>query len=661
MSRLYERLCKKSNEMIGLDDSHIQEREEKRKEKYLSKQNEFNKEKTNLKEYELLYGSDSKKYRKQKNLTKKKKKEFERAKKIHFHENFKNAVFFTDMDLTYDEVLHFSIFLSLITFFISLFGIGFCYYYLKLTIFSLLTYSIPILITAPLTVLWIAANYPEILEKRLKAESIGKAPNIINYMTMSLRVNPSLNRALIFAANNVEEPMKKSLNNVIWRVYVREKATIEDSFMDFALKWGEWNENLKRALYAVRSATLEKSHDSFTISLERANKLIIDGTKQKVQKYINSLKTPTTILFSIGILLPMIIGAMLPMMSLGVLDVKSINSQTVQSSPLTFSLVFLVMDIAAPLGAFLFSYKILGDRPGTTTPPKISTKDDCREKALLSVIIGFALLFITFILKPFLPTMTPLFLLATVVFPFSFYSISTSIKERKKKKRILEMEKEFPDVLFQIGSRVAEGDSIERAIQKTSETMKNSTIGELFRNISYNIQIKNSSLKRILFDEEGLLTEHPSNLIKASMRTIVEVTKKDPEKAGQTIIQIANFIQDMHKMDKELKNEISQSVEMMRATTLFFAPLIMGVVSVLYFLLEEVFTNISSVQMVQPNLFSFSLGLYLFLISIVMTYFITGIKHKIDITEFKYNLGIMTSISLFIFLITMTIGSSFIL
>lgn len=661
MSRPYERLCSRCNEMIGLEDSHIEERKEKRKEKYISKQNELNKEETKLKKYETLYGTDSKEYRKQKKIVEKKKKEFERSKRNHLAEDFNDAVFFTGMDLTYDEVLHFSVFLSLVSFFITLSVFTVLYYSLDLTVFSFLIYSIPVLTTLPLIVLWITANYPEILEKRLKAETIGKAPNIINYMTMSLRVDRSLNRALIFSANNTEGPVRRSLNDVIWRVYTKEKSTIEESFIDFAVKWGEWNEDLKRSLYAVRSATLEKSQDAFNNSLERANDLIIEGTKQKVNKYTKSLKTPTTILFSIGILLPMIVGAMLPMMSLGVLDISSINTETVQKSPLNFPIVFLIMDIAAPLGAFLFSYKILGNRPGTTSPPKLNNKEDNRQVLTISIIIGSSIFITSLIFRSYLSIMFPLFLLGTIVFPLSFYSISTSIKTRKEKKKILEMERDFPDVLFQVGSRVAEGDSIEHALQKTSDSMKDSEINDLLRQISYNIQVKNSSLKRVLFGEEGILKNHPSDLITASMKTIIEITKKDPKNAGQTIIQIANFIQDMYKMDENLKTELSQSVEMMRATALFFAPIIMGVVSVLYLLLEDVFTNISSVQMIQPHLFSFSLGLYLVLISTVITYFITGIKHKIDFIEFKYNLGIMCSTSFSIFLVTMTACRSFIL
>ncbi len=661
MSRLYEQLCKRCNKLIGLEDAQIKERQKNREKKYKEKQQELKEEESNLKKYELLHGEDSKKYRNQKNKTKKKKKEFERAKKNHFHENFRNAVFFTGMDLTYDEVLNFSVFLSLVSFFISLIGAITCYYLLNLSVLSFLAYTIPVLTAIPSIVLWITANYPEMLEKRLKTESLGKAPNIINYMTMSLRVNPSLNRAIIFSANNTKEPMKRSLNNIIWRVYLREKSSIEESFLEYALKWGEWNNNLKRALYAVRSATLEKGHEAFNNSIERANTLIIEGTKQKVRKYTKSLKTPTTILFSIGILLPMIVGAMLPMMSLGVLDIGSINSQTSHSSPLNFPLIFLIMDIAAPLGAFLFSYKILGDRPGTTTPPTISIKENKKEKFAISLIIGFFILAVAVFLDTNTAVMTPILMLSAVIFPFSFYCFSTSIKQRKKKMKILKMEKDFPDTLFQIGSRVAEGNSLESAIKKTSIAMKNSSMGKLLRSISYNIHIKNSSLKRVLFSDDGLLKDHPSDLIKASMRTIVEITKKDPEKAGKTIVQIANFTQDMQKMDEELKTELSQSVEMMRATALFFAPIIMGVVSVLYFLLEDVFTDISSVQMIKPGLFSFSLGLYLFLISIAITYFITGIKHRIDITEFKYNLGIITSTSHIIFLITMTACSTFIL
>lgn len=657
MSRLYERLCKKANRTFGLSKEEVEEKRRDRQEDFLEKGKELRKAERRLRETRIVHGEDSKEYGKAKKELDKAEKCFESSKRNYEHEDFKETMFFVDMDLKYEQVILFAAVMALVSFFAVVGVLCIIHAVQPLGLFDVLVYGIPSVLVIPLAVLIFTANYPEILEQRMKAESIGKAPESINYMTMAMRVKPSLYRAVAFSAKNTEEPMSSGLNKVLWDVQTRKRSSLEESFVSFALRWGEWNEDLKRALYAVRSAMLERTKEGLNSALEKANDIVIDGTKRQVEDFANSLGTPTTILFAVGILLPLIIGAMLPMLALSGLDISSMNSEeTVNKGGIGLAHVILLMDVLAPAGAFFYSYKILGDRPGTTSPPDIKNDDNIYKiifkAGLLAVVTTVPVVFFS----SYLTFLMPLPYFWPPVTAVSYYCLKTSWKSKKRRREVQEMEREFPDALFQLGSRIAEGMPPERAIQKTSKAMRGTKIGELFESITCFLQVNRLPLEEALFGSDGVLKDINSKTVKATMKTVVQITKKDPKEAGKTILQISDYLRSMEEMDHEIRSKLSQSVEMMKGTAMVFAPVVMGVVTSLYFMLHGVFSEISNMSMISPVDFTSVVTVYLILLSLVITYFTTGIKSQLDEVEFKYQLGMMLPISITVFSIAVTVG-----
>src|SRR5206468_10752332 len=83
------------------------------------------------------------------------------------------------------------------------------------------------------------AGYPEALARRLRVASLGCAPEAVNYMAMSMRVVPALDRAVEFAAHHTEEPLASRLRGLIWDVYLRDPPGVEAAFLRFAGQWGQ--------------------------------------------------------------------------------------------------------------------------------------------------------------------------------------------------------------------------------------------------------------------------------------------------------------------------------------------------------------------------------------------------------------------------------------
>ncbi len=636
MSRLYERLCRRVNQLVGVDRETLESRREEKRDKFLESKDDLRRAEVSLREASILDGKGSKEYKEASSEVERKKKILKRAKESYTQERFEKTVYFTGMDLVQEEVLNFAVVVFLTTFFALLTGIYVYHIYRPMSIVELTMYVIPTLLIIPLLSLLFTANYPEILEKRLQAESIGKAPESINYMTMSMRVKPSLFQALKFASENAEEPMASGLKKVLWEVYTRKRSSIEESFMAFALEWGEWNDDLKRSLFSIRSAVLEKTKEGLEGSLERANDIIIDGTKQQVKEFSDSLSMPTTVLFAIGIILPIMIGALLPMMSISDLDMM--QEQTTSGVGI-FQMV-LMMNIVTPIAAFMYSYYILSKRPGTVSLPRVDLRED-KTSAFIAFIIFVILFFVFYISRGSLSYLMPLPLLWPPVFSLSFYLLVTSSKPRQTRREFIKMEKEFPDTLFQLGSRLAEGAPVETALTSVSKSMEGAKIAELFTRISNTCRLHQMSMETVLFGKEGMLNEHPSSMIRASMKAVVSLSKKVAGEAGLTVMRISNYLKDMQMMEEDMRSELYSSVQMMEATSMFFAPVVMGVVTGMYHLLYEIFLDISGAQLISPSNFTAVISVYLLTTGFVVTYFTEGIKSRNDPIEFRYSLGRM--------------------
>ncbi len=171
--------------------------------------------------------------------------------------------------------------------------------------------------------------------------------------------------------------------------------------------------------------------------------------------------------------------------------------------------------------------------------------------------------------------------------------------------------------------------------------MKGTPISGLLNEIAYAIQLTRAPLERILFGDNGFLTSFPSRTIKASMKTVVELVKKDAVTAGQSIMNISTYLREMKKFEHDINTQLGGVVSMMKATAMIFAPLVMGITSALYVLLSTSFSQMPmATQMIPQNIFFLIIGIYLILTVAIIMYFTTGIEHGDDRTQLNYNLGI---------------------
>jgi Flp pilus assembly protein TadB len=668
---IYLRWCKAVNNRFPSSPEKLKKIENKRKERFKKVEERYNKALIKFREIEQNYDVTHKNFRKFANKLKQAEKALVRAERIYKQEKFNKAITLLGMDITLQETMTFAGVCALITSLLGYLILVFALLIFNKGITEVAMYLVPGILFAPLLVFGFAASYPEILANRVKTKSLGRSPEAVNYLVMSMRLSPSLSRAIAFAADSADEPIASGLKKVLWNIYMRKYDSVEDSFLAFAYEWGEINEDFKRSLYTIRSSTLERSDEGRTRILEKAQEIVLEGTKRKIEDFASSLQAPTTVLFALGILLPMIIGAMLPLMSLSVPSGTSLGTTTNPTSDKSSDIggaltIIILMDVIFPLVAFFYAYYILGKRPGTATPPDVKSELSVRDNRTIAsisvaLILGFGVLGFPYLrgyLGVFGTLLGPAPILLGIGLAIGFYFKATSKSQKKRRDEIKKMEEEFPDALFKLGSRIAEGEPLETALGKVADSMKGSSCAELFEKIAYTISVTRSTPEDAMFGEDlGVLNDLPSRTIRATMKTVIESTKKDAQNAGSIIINISNYLRDMKKVEHDIKTSLTQTVSMMKSTGLLFAPLVMGITASLYVLLSREFANLpGSTQMLSNDLFFMVIGVYLILIVMVTIYFSVGIEYGEDRIEMRYSLGNAVPLAIIVYTFSLIAG-----
>ncbi|MFH1505678.1 MAG: hypothetical protein ABIE94_01675 [archaeon] len=172
-----------------------------------------------------------------------------------------------------------------------------------------------------------------------------------------------------------------------------------------------------------------------------------------------------------------------------------------------------------------------------------------------------------------------------LLIPLSFgLGIGTYNKLRSKnlvkiRDQTKKLEQEFAAALFQLGNRLGDGLPAEIAFAKVAKVMEGTNSGNFFSLVSVNIRKLGMGIEEAIFDpDKGALTYYPSNLIESSMKVLVESAKKGPVVASNALINISEYIKQMHRVDERLKDLMGDTISSMKSQVKFLTPAIAGVV-----------------------------------------------------------------------------------
>lgn len=612
---------------------------------------------------------------------------------------YKEAIRFTGLQITKEQILALA-YASFLTVFFCLISIDLiivAIYHLNGITFDLLTIFIMLLapLIIPLIFMQFIVSYPKTIVTYSKIQSLGDAPEVLSYLVMSLKLSPNLEQSLSFAAKESSNSLVHDLRKVLWDIQIRVHHSINDAVTMFATKWGRYNEAFKRSLHLLRSSIDEPDEAQRMMTLNKALDVGLEGTRDMMRIFADRLHQPTMIIYSIGIMIPLSLIAMLPAAGLIGLHI-------------TIFQVFFIYDVFLPIILFIYMRQVLLHRPATFSPPHISNlhpnirKINTKKIGLFSFIMGFiisipTILYILLIFFPILDNFTvfstiliinetipvSLFLLWGIVIGFFIYAHYVFTPYNHIRKNIKLMEKEFSDALYIIGKRLREGKSPEESLSYTATTMKGSIISQLFSDTAFVLSARHATINSALFHPEyGTMNEIYSNRIRAIMKLFVQGIKKSQQTASLSIIRLADHLKALQEVEKHIRESLATLTATLRSTACFFAPLIAGVTLAITRLISSIVENMMmttestslfsmdqnvipgitsafALENIEPTWFILVIGIYIIELVILLTRFTNGIEDGDDPVSFVYDLGHVLPVAMLVLTISIFASSLF--
>lgn len=516
----------------------------------------------------------------------------------------------------------------------------------------------------PLAALHFLSEYPKTKAGYMRIHSLGDMPEVLSYIVMYLKLIPNMEDGIRFAAIHSNTSLGRDLKKLVWDMEVRVYHSMDDAITSFANLWGKWSDYFKRAVHLIRSAVGKSNRSERIMMLDRALDVAMDGTKNDMVDFANKLHQPTLVIYSIGVMIPLALIAMMPAASLIGLRVSIFQ-------------VFLLYDIILPLAIFLYLRKILLLRPATFNPPVIPgshpyVESIDRKKNMAEALITGLLLSlpgILFVMHPmfcfcsiyeiilqinsFIPA--TLFILWGIASAVSIYCLKTYAPYKRVRDEIREMETEFSDSLYVIGKRIEEGKPAEEAFHYASKMMEGSKMGEIFALTSFNLASMRTNLHNAIFDKEyGSLHHVYSDRIRAVMHLLVEGVKKSYKEAGAAIVRMAEHLKQLQEVENGIKKSLGTLTASIRSTATVFAPMIagitLGITKLISVVIEDMdwgsipendfLSGTSNFSLnINPGYFVLVIGIYVIQLVLLLIRFANGIEEGDDKVEYMYSIG----------------------
>ena len=452
---------------------------------------------------------------------------------------------------------------------------------------------------------------------RLKA-SAQMIPAVL-YIVIYMKHTSNLERAVQFASEHLDIPLALDFKKVLYDVETGRYQTVKQSLDAYLDSWRDYSPEFVESFHLIESSLYEPSDVQRINTLERALQVILDGVYDKMLSYSREIRSPLTNIYMLGIILPTLALALLPLASV------------VIANGLKWYHLFVIFNLIIPLGVYFMTSEVLFKRPGGYGENSNIEKNPDYHKFtssrpwLIAALICIPLFIIG--LLPFLfqsglitnllnlksdytfgelgfPFLEEQFLFdfkkagGNLIGPFglagillslfiplsvaSYFSIAYKLKTKdiiKARHETKELEKEFTSTLFQLGNRLGDGVPAERVFSKVAESSQGQKTQSFFQLVNQNIQQLGMPLDAAIFNtQRGAIIYYPSAVISTSMRILIESVKKGLKIAARAMMSISDYVKNIQKINDRLKDLLAEVVSDMRSNMVFLAPLLSGII-----------------------------------------------------------------------------------
>ncbi|WP_434520831.1 type II secretion system protein [Halorubrum sp. AS12] len=389
-----------------------------------------------------------------------------------------------------------------------------------------------------------------------RTRALGAAPGLVGRLVLRMRLDPSTERAVEFAARTGDGPLAAALSR-------RERGSADgptSGLQAFAREWRPWFPAIDRAAALVRTAATAPPERRGRC-LDRALDATLSGTTDRLASFVGAVRGPVSALYAFGVLLPLALIALLPAGA----------AAGVAIGPGVVAGLYLV---ALPGGLVAASAWLLSRRPVAFPPPEIGGDHpdvpDRRGRALLvGCVLGAA------------AAVVAARVVATWAWPVAGVGVgvgSALFVLARSRRAVLsdvrEVERGLPDAMTVIGGDVAEGVAVETAVANAGERLDGAT-GDVFERAGRRSDTLRVGIREAFLGRGGPAETIPSPRLRGAI-ALLAVAAREGRPAGDVLLELADQLESLRDLERDARRQLATVTGTLSNTAAVFAPLVGG-------------------------------------------------------------------------------------
>ncbi|QAU13099.1 type II secretion system protein [Halorubrum sp. BOL3-1] len=389
-----------------------------------------------------------------------------------------------------------------------------------------------------------------------RTRALGAAPGLVGRLVLRMRLDPSTERAVGFAARTGDGPLAAALSR-----HERGSADGPTSGLQaFAREWRPWFPAIDRAAALVRTAATAPPERRGRC-LDRALDATLSGTTDRLASFVGAVRGPVSALYAFGVLLPLALIALLPAGA----------AAGVAIGPGVVAGLYLV---ALPGGLVAASAWLLSRRPVAFPPPRIGgDHPDVPNRYGRALLAGCAL--------GAAAAVVAARAVAAWAWPVAGVGVGVGVAlfvlarpRRAVLSDVREVERGLPDAMTVIGGDVAEGVAVETAVANAGERIDGAT-GDVFERAGRRSDTLRVGVREAFLGRGGPAATIPSPRLRGAI-ALLSVAAREGRPAGDVLLELADQLKSLRELERDARRQLATVTGTLSNTAAVFAPLVGG-------------------------------------------------------------------------------------
>ena len=486
-----------------------------------------------------------------------------------------------------------------------------------------ITFVLFFVLVTPVAAIHGVHSLPHLQASFRRTEALGDTPNLIGRAVLRMQVQPALESAVRFAADTGEGPLSDSLEAHI----DRSIGTSNTGLLSFTAEWAEWFPALRRSAHLLASAQ-DAPEGERVRTLDRSLSAVLNGTRNQMADFTASIRGPTTALFAFGIMIPLALIALVP--AVPMLADVSIN----------IWIFVLLYNVVLPGILVAASLWLLVRRPVAFPPPKVGrdhpdVPDRLWLRGLWGIVAGVAGYAVANAVG--LAHLAPIVAIGLALGAALLAVFGPILEVRNDVRNV---EEHLTDALYIVGRQVAEGESVESAIELAAERVPAET-GEIFDHAAGVQRRLHAGVEAAFLGEYGALRDIPSPRARGTA-ALLAIAADEGKPAGRAIVSMADHLEELEDVEAKTKRSLEQVTSTLDNTAAYFGPLVAGATIALAAMMTA--EDMASGTDMDPAAFpadslAIVIGVYLIALCFILVPLSLALRHGIDRALFGYHVG----------------------